>query len=174
MSKTALIIIGVVCFLLLILLLLVVVPKVKTELSRMPVWGYLLAVLVLAGALVFVGVQLFAPRGTDSLLSEDVTGEEKGDQETGAPEEAETSDLLKGAIGDAGTVVIRVSGSDILFGSTRLSTAEELAGILDSMAKEMAGRDVRLEDDYALSGTYKEVKRILEERGIRFSEKTLE
>ena len=174
MSKTALIIIGVVCLLLLVLLLLVVVPRVKTELSRMPVWGYLLALLVLAGALVFVGVQLFAPKGTDSLLSEDVTGDENGDQETAAPEEAEASDSLKGAIGDAGTVVIRVCGSEVFFGSAPLSGAAELGEAIDGVSKEMEGRAVRLEDDYALSETYREVKRLLEEREIRYSEKTLE
>ena len=174
MSKTALIIIGVVCFLLLLLLLLVVAPKVKTELSRMPVWGYLLAVLVLAGALVFVGVELFGPKGKDSLLSEDVTGDEKGDQQTSAAPEAAASEVLLGAVGDSGTIVIRIQGTDIYLGSARLSSVRELAEAARSMEKEMTGRGVRLEDDYALSETWKAAKRVLDEQGIRYTEKTLE
>lgn len=174
MSKTALIILGVICLMLLVLLLLVIVPKVKTELSRMPVWGYLLAILFLAGALVFVGIRLFGPKGTDSLLSEAVSGNEKGDQETAAPEDAAAAEFFKGAAGDSGTLVIRVSGTDIFFGSAQLSSTEELVEALDSLQKELAGRDVRLEEDYAQSGVYKEIKSILGERGIRYTEKTLE
>lgn len=174
MSKTALIIIGVVCLILLVLLLLVIVPRVKADLSRMPVWGYLLAVLVLAGVLVFVGIGLLGPKGADSILSKDVTGDEKGDQETSAPREAEAAAFLQGVAGDSGTVVIRVNGMDIWFGSAQLSDTEELGEAVDSMEKELSGRGVRLEDDYALSKTWKEVKRILDERGIRYSEKTLE
>ena len=174
MSRTALIIIGVVCLILLVLLLLVIVPRVKADLSRLPVWGYLLAVLVLAGVLVFVGIGLLGPKGADSILSEDVTGDEKGDQETSAPAEAEASAFLNGALGDSGTVVIRVNGEVIWLGSAQLSGPEELKEAADSLEKELTGRNVRLEDDYALSRTWKEVKRILDERGIRYSEKTLE
>lgn len=174
MSKTALIVIGVVCLILLVLLLLVIVPRVKADLSRMPVWGYLLAVLVLAGVLVFVGIGLFGPKGADSILSEDVTGDEKGDQEMSAPAEAEAAAFLNGALGDSGTVVIRVNGTEIWLGSAQLSGPEDLKEAADSLKKELTGRNVRLEDDYALSRTWKEVKRILDERGIRYSEKTLE
>lgn len=174
MGKTALIIAGVLCLLLLALFLIAVVPKIKAELSRMPVWGYLLVILLLAGALVFIGIRLFGSKGPDSLLSEDVSGSEKGDQETAAPEEAEASFDLKGAVGDTGAVEIRVHGTEVYFGSAPLTDAAELAAVLEETRDETAGRAVRLEDDYAHSGTYKEVRNVLEERGIPYSEKILE
>ena len=140
----------------------------------MPVWGYLLAVLVLAGVLVFVGIGLFGPKGNDSLLSEDVNGEEKGDQQVAAEPDAETAAYLNGALGDSGTVVIRVNGTDIWLGSVLLSDTNDFSEALEGMRKELTGRNVRLEDDYALSSVWKQTKKILEEKGIVYSVKTLE
>ena len=174
MSRTALIIIGVVCLLLLLLLFPVIVPRVKAGLTRIPLWGYLLAVLVLAGVLVFVGIRLFGPKGNDSLFSEDVNGDEKGDQQVTAESDAAAAAYLNGAMGDSGTVVIRVNGEDIWLGSVMLSDTDEFSQALDGMQKELSGRSVRLEDDYALSHLWKETRRILEEHGIVYSVKTLE
>lgn len=183
MSKTALIIIGVICIIILIIMIAAIIPKLKAAVSKTPLWLYLLLIILVIGALAFVGVQLFGPKGQDSLFSQSVEGSEAGDAQEDTPMN-EKSDgtgthfnmakALEGNMNGDSTVHITVSADKISIGRTEFGSVDEFRQAADILASETEGHKVRLEDNYALASTYHEVRDYLDESGIEYSEKQID
>lgn len=174
MSTTFAIIAAVICVLLIVLLVAAVIPKVKSGLSKMPVWVFFAAILLLVGALALLGLKLFGHHGEDSLFSKPAAGMEQGDFTEEASENAELSEALNGSTGVDGRVHVRITGDSIFLGSMCFEGSAEFSEAAEALSEELAGKEVKLEDDYAFSRTFHEVRKILEDKGIRTSEKTLE
>lgn len=183
MNKTVMIIAGVVGIIILIVLIAAIIPRLKDAVSRTPLWVYLLLVLVVAGALSFVAVQLFGPKGPDSLMSEDVEGNEIGDAEQDTPLEEKSEEkgthfniakALEGNVSGDNTIYIKVSTETVSIGATAFDSIEDYKAALDSMMTEMEGQRILLQDDYALASKYHEAKDALDTRGLKYSEKELE
>ena len=183
MNKTVMIIIGVVGVIVLIVLIAAIIPRMKEAVSRTPLWVYLLLVLAVAGLLSFVGIQLFGPKGQDSLLSADVEGNEIGDAEQDTPLEEKSEEkgthfniarALEGNVSGDNTIYIKVSKDTVSIGATDFESVEDYEAALDSLMADIKDHRIILQDDYALASSYHEVKDALDTRGLKYSEKELE
>lgn len=183
MNKTVLIIIGIVCIIMLIILIAAVIPRLKAAVSKTPLWAYILLVILVIAALAFVGVQLFGPRGADSLMSENIEGVEVGDAQEDTPLEEKSEEkgthfnmakALEGNVSGDDTIYITVSRDTISIGATAFKNADDYRSALDSMMTEMNGQRILLQDDYALASGYHEAKDALDARGLKYSEKELD
>lgn len=183
MNKTVLIIIGIVCIIMLIILIAAIIPRLKAAVSRTPLWAYILLVILVIGALAFVGVSLFGPRGVDSLMSESIDGIEEGDakQDTPVNEKSEEkgtqfniSKALDGNENGDSTIYISVNADTISIGSTAFNSLEDFEMAMESLAPEMEGHKIKLQDDYALATVYHDVRDYLDSAGYTYTEKQLE
>ena len=183
MNKTVLIIIGVIGVIILIVLVAALIPRLKAAVSRTPLWAYLLMLVIVIGILAFVAVQLFGPKGKDSLFSENVEGTEIGDasQDTQLEEKSEETGIgfnmakaLEGNVSGDSTIHISVNEDTVSIGGTDFSDMESFEQAMTSLETELSGHDVRLEDNYALASKYHEVKDYLDMMGIAYREKQME
>ena len=183
MNKTVLIIIGVIGIIILIVLVAALIPRLKAAVSRTPLWAYLLMLVFVIGILAFIAVQLFGPKGQDSLFSENVEGTEIGDasQDTQLEEKSEETGIgfniakaLEGNVSGDSTIHISVNENTISIGGTDFSDMESFEQAMTSLEAELSGHDVRLEDNYALASKYHEVKDYLDMMGIAYREKQME
>lgn len=183
MNKTVLIIAGVVGIIILLVLIAAIIPRLKAAVSRTPLWGYLLLVIIVVGLLSFVAVQLFGPRGQDSLMSENIEGSEIGDADQDTPLEEKSEEkgthfnmakALEGNVSGDDTIYIKVSRDTVSIGATAFDSMEDYRSALDSMMTEMNGQRIILQDEYALASAFHEAKDALDDRGLKYSEKELE
>lgn len=183
MNKTIMIIVGAVCVVLLIILIAAIIPRLKQAVSRTPLWVYLLLVVAVVGVISFVGIQLFGPKGQDSLLSVDVEGNEVGDAEHDTPLEEKSEEkgthfnlakALEGNITGDDTIYIIVHENLVSIGATDFEDKENFEAALDSLVADVQNPRILLQDNYALASKYHEVKKDLDDRGLNYSEQPLE
>ncbi|MDO4938726.1 MAG: hypothetical protein Q4E54_02045 [Lachnospiraceae bacterium] len=183
MNKTVLIITGVVCIILLIVLIAAVIPRIKAAVSRTPLWAYLLILVIVIGLLAFIAVQLFGPKGKNSLFSEQVEGTEIGDAQTDTQLDEKSDETgvgfnmaraLEGNVSGDSTVHISVNADTVSIGNTEFADMETFGQAMTSLEAELSGHDIKLEDNYALASMYHEVRDYLDLHEIEYKEKQME
>jgi len=181
MSKTVLIVIGVLVLIILILVIIGRIPNMKNAISRMNGWVVFAVVLLLIGALSFIALKVFLPDGPESVFSEVEDGSSEGDaqKDLGVEEtEKETgtgfglSEATTGNNGGDTTVYVTVSRNVVKIGEVPFADMTGFSDALESVKNE--GAQFCLVDDYAVAYTYYQVQEILKKNGIRYAEKAID
>jgi len=178
MSKSVLIVIGVLVLIILILVIIGRIPNMKNSISRMNGWVVFALVILLVGALAFIALKVFLPDGPESVFSqvEDGSSEGEAEKDIGVEEtEKETgtgfglSEATAGNNEGDTTVYVTVSGSTVKIGEVPFADMTGFSDALESVKNE--GAQFCLVDDYALADTYYQVEEILKKNGIKYAGK---
>lgn len=181
MNRTVMIVLLVICVIVLVVAIIAIIPRIKNALVRMPVFVYILTILVLLVLATILAINLFGPRGADSLFSEKVDGVEQGDassdtditgKEEGTGSRYSVEEFLAGnEIGDD-TIYVSVRGDGYKIGQTEIEDVDDFTEALTALS----GSDNAfcLVDDYATSRAYENAKALMDELGIEYIERTKE
>jgi len=177
MSKTAMIVLLVICSIVLVIAIIAIVPRLKNALAGVPLIVYILIVLGLIVLVAILALNIFGPKGTDSLTSKNVEGIEQGDADvdTALDEEDDgtgthftVQEALEGnEIGD-NTIYITVRGDEVKIGSAPVEGEENLRAALISLSQE--NNPICLVDDYATSRAYTMALEVLDELNLNYTE----
>ena len=176
MSKTILIIVGIICVIILAILLYAITKKLIENMTWKKALIILAILLVLLGVIAYL---LFGSKGSDSIFSENVEGASSGNAEadTGVDENSRDSemgfdidDALEGNTQGDSTVYVTVSEDRICIGTREFEDTTAFAEAMESLKEDAV--KISLVDDYALARIYRDVKSILEEKGLSFTEKS--
>ena len=183
MNKTVLIVIGVIGIILLIVLIAAAIPRLKAAVSRTPLWAYILMLILVIGVIAFIAVQLFGPKGVDSLFAENQDGTEIGDAKEDTPLDEKSDETgigfnlakaLEGNVSGDSTIHISINADTVSIGSTEMDDMESFKEAMESLESELPDHDIKLEDNYALAAKYHEVKDYLDKQGIKYKERQME
>ncbi len=123
-----------------------------------------LIILIVIGFAMFVSsmVLLRAPRGFDSIFSQNTEGEFTGDDTQDRPEDGQNEVIYESEEMQDDQAVI-VEGKTIRFAGQAFEDIEEFSVYLDSTDQV---QEIRLRDEYAIAATFHQAENVLKEKGI--------
>ena len=178
MSKTILIIIGIIC---LIVVILLIYSMTKQFISNMTWKKALILLAILIVVLGVVAYLLFGSKGNDSIFSDNVEGATSGNAEAQASvnEDSKDSELgftqdeaLEGNTPGDTTVYVRINAGRISIGSREFEDSQSAVKAVQSLGQD--SEKICIVDDYALASTYNGIKDALDELGIKYTEQSVE
>ena len=164
MNKTGWIIIGVFALIVMIALIAAILPRMRDSFMRMKTWKYVLIFFLSAGILCVTAVNLFGPKGSESLFAEAGDGDDKGEAAAENKEELNEK-YTSGRIG--GAVAVVISGDHVMIGEIEPENREQLKAAVKSLKE--SGENFCVVDDYAGAAAYREVTKLLEDLDIKYS-----
>jgi len=178
LSRTTMIVLLVICAILLIAMIAVIVPRIKNLMARTPTIVYIGVLVALVVIIIVLAINLFGPKGNDSVLSSDAEGVQQGDasvQTQLVDDEGNAVDISidtarQGNEKGDDTVYLSIRGTEIRIGETQMSSIDVAISTLQQLAQNEMNA-LCVVDDYAEAGTYREVKERLDEAGIKYREK---
>ena len=166
MSNLALILALIVCTGLLAVIMIPSLERLRFVLHHMKPLTKTVFVLILIVIIVILLAVLTGRRGEGSILAENKEAESTGPADS--DEEAIINECLKGNPEGDLAVYIRVSGEDIRIGEKVFTDTDELKNLLGILVRT----DSRyvLVDDYASARAFENVREVLQEVGITYTE----
>ncbi|MBD5515843.1 MAG: hypothetical protein HDR06_14685 [Lachnospiraceae bacterium] len=125
-----------------------------------------LIILIVIGFALFVSsmVLLRAPRGFDSIFSQNTEGEFTGDDTQDRPED-EQNEVISESEEMQDEQAVIVEGKTIRFKGCFFEDLEEFGAYLERLDKK---QEIRLKDEYAIAATFHQVENALKEKGIMY------